>query len=100
MQNYISSALLAYAVSATETDPYSREGRDIDFIVVLNGPALATPQTSLNLAVDPKQEPKYAHRITPVGQRQQFLIGSELRRRYVEESKTLKEDYIISQLYL
>jgi len=68
--------------------------------VALNGPALTSPQTSLNLTVDPTQEPKYANRITPVGQRQQFLIGSELRRRYVTESKTLEEEYIISQLYL
>ena len=51
-------------------DPYSREGRDIALVVALNAPALYTPQTSLNLAVDPKQEPKYANRITPVGQRQ------------------------------
>ena len=71
--NFI-GALLALAVAAQaaaeEADAYSREGRDIALVVALNGPALYSPQTSLNLAVDPKQEPKYAHRITPVGQRQ------------------------------
>ena len=74
--NFI-GALMALAVAAqaaaeedAATDMYSREGRDIALVVALNGPALYSPQTSLNLAVDPKQEPKYAHRITPVGQRQ------------------------------
>ena len=52
------------------------------------------------MAVDPELEPKYANRITPVGQRQQFLIGSELRRRYVDEAQLLSADYVISQLYL
>ena len=92
------SALLASAAYAD--DSVSREGRKLSFIVALNAPALSSPQTSLNLAVDPAQEPKYANRITPVGQRQQFLIGSELRRRYVDEAQMLSEDYIISQLYL
>ena len=55
---------------------------------------------SLNMAVDPSQEPKYANRITPLGQRQQFLIGSELRLRYVDEAKVLSPDYIISQMTL
>ena len=74
--NFI-GALLALAVAAQAAaeedaamDLYSREGRDIALVVALNAPALYTPQTSLNLAVDPKQEPKYANRITPVGQRQ------------------------------
>lgn len=81
-------ALLAAIVNAD--DIYSREGRELSFVVALNAPALSSPQTSLNLAVDPSQEPKYAHRITPVGQRQQFLIGSELRRRYVDEANLLE----------
>ena len=74
--NFI-GALMALAVAAQAAaeedaamDLYSREGRDIALVVALNAPALYTPQTSLNLAVDPKQEPKYANRITPVGQRQ------------------------------
>ena len=90
-------ALMAAVACA---DDVSREGRDLSFVIALNAPALSSPQTSLNLAVDPTQEPKYANRITPVGQRQQFLIGSELRRRYVDEAKLLSEDYVISQLYL
>jgi len=90
-------ALMAAVASA---DDVSRQDRDLAFLIGLNAPALTSPQTSLNLAVDSTQEPKYANRITPVGQRQQFLIGSELRRRYVDEAKLCKSDYIISQLFL
>ena len=64
------SALIALVAAAENMDEYSREGRDVSFVIALNAPALSTPQTSLNLAADPKQEPKYANRITPVGQRQ------------------------------
>lgn len=38
-------------------------------------------------------------KITPLGQRQQFLIGSELRRRFVVEEQMLDEKYVISQVY-
>jgi hypothetical protein len=38
--------------------------------------------------------------LTPLGQRQHFLIGSELRTRYVTEAKLLRSDYLISQCYL
>jgi hypothetical protein len=33
--------------------------------------------------------------LTPIGQRQQFLIGSELRERYVTEAQLLEPDYIV-----
>ena len=96
------AALAAFATcaDATAADPYSREGRDLSFVIALNAPALTSPKTALNLAVNKEQEPKYANRITPVGQRQQFLIGTELRKRYVEEAKLLSEDMVISQMYL
>ena len=79
----------ALMVAVAFANDLSREGRNLSFVIGLNAPALLNPETNLNLAIDPKQEPKYANRITPVGQRQQFLIGSELRKRYVDEAKLL-----------
>ena len=69
---------------------------ELSMIILLQGPALSSPSVNLNLSVDSSEDFKYANRITPLGQRQQFLIGSELRTRYVYESQTLSEDYIIS----
>ena len=96
----ICMATMAISAFGQDVDPASREGRDLSFVIALNAPALTSPSTNLHLAVDEREEPRYANRITPVGQRQQFLIGSELRRRYVEEAKFLSEEYIISQLFL
>jgi len=93
------AALVAFAQAQEDYDP-SRTGQTLNFVVALNAPSLMSPATSLNLAEDPKQEPKYANRITPVGQRQQFLIGSELRKRYVDEAALLAADYNIAQLFL
>jgi len=44
------SALLA-AVAFAEDD-VSRAGRDLALVIALNAPALTSPQTSLNLALD------------------------------------------------
>jgi hypothetical protein len=41
------------------------------------------------------------NKITPLGQRQQFLVGSELRRRYISEDGLLGADkYVVGELYL
>lgn len=95
----IAAASLAVLGSAKFDDP-SREGRDLAMILMVQGPAMSTPETNLFWAKDESENFKYANRITPLGQRQQFLIGSELRRRYVFESALLSEDYIISQVFM
>jgi len=35
-------------------------------------------------------------KITPLGQRQHYLIGSELRRRFVDDESLLDVKYVIS----
>lgn len=64
------AAILASIAFAEDVDQYSREGRDLAFVIAMNAPALSSPDTNLNMAVDPSQEPIYANRITAVGQRQ------------------------------
>ena len=39
-------------------------------------------------------------KITPLGQRQHYLIGSELRRRFVDDESLLDVRYVISQIYV
>jgi len=68
MQTTFTSALLA--IVACAADDVSRAGRELSFLIALNAPALSSPETDLHLAKDPSQDPKYANRITPVGQRQ------------------------------
>ena len=92
-------AALAAFVQADDSD-VSRDGADLNLVMFVNGPALSTPSKNLNLTVDSSESFKYENRITPLGQRQQYLIGSELRQRYVFEAGLLSADYVISQLYL
>lgn len=98
--NRLAFCSVLLATAALAEDDVSRAGRQLNFVVALHAPALSSPSTNLNLAADEAQQAKYANRITPVGQRQQFLIGSELRKRYVEEAQLLNEEYIISQMHL
>jgi hypothetical protein len=90
------TAAIAYA----QEDPFSREGADLAMVVLVQGPALTSPPVDLGLASHEEENFKFPNRITPLGQRQQFLIGSELRRRYVYEAEFMSADYIISQAYL
>jgi hypothetical protein len=52
------------------------------------------------LAVKPSEEPIYLGELTPLGQRQQFLIGSEFRARYVDEALFMNPLYTVNQNYL
>jgi len=52
----------------------------------------------LGLTKNPDEEPLYENYVTPLGIRQQYMIGDELRYRYVEEQKGgfLDENYNIT----
>jgi len=62
-------------------------GKNIKMVIVLTNGGVEYPPHNFGLAVDSSineiDAPGY---LTPLGQRQQFLIGSELRTRYVDES--------------
>lgn len=64
-------------------------------------PGSQEPHHSYNLAKNADEEPTRSGSLTALGQRQMYLIGNELRHRYVEDDKTfLSSDYLISQLHL
>jgi len=93
------AAAVATGVAAYESDyDVSREGKVYRGLVVVNTEGVSTPARGFELVESPEQEPKAFQNLTPLGQRQQFLIGSELRKRYVEEAKVLAENYVVSEL--
>jgi len=65
-------------------------------LVVVSTAGLTYPQHAFGLAVNTDEEPTLLGHITPLGQRQHFLVGSELRHRYVEDIKLLNADYDIT----
>jgi hypothetical protein len=74
--------------------------KSLSQLIVVSAAGQAYPTHKFKLAVNPADEPKNLGHITPLGQRQHFLVGSELRHRYVEEAKLLSADYDISQSFL
>lgn len=62
-----------------------------------NGPGISTPEVAFGLCQDPADEPTVMNHLTPLGQRQQFLIGTELRARYTSDSSLLLSDYNVNQ---
>ncbi len=63
-------------------------------VIMANGPGISTPPMSFGLASDSALEPTLFEHLTPLGQRQQYLIGTELRARYATtDSHLLESDY-------
>ena len=67
-------------------------------VIMANGPGVTTPQIAFGLAVDPAAEPVLKEHLTPLGQRQQYLIGTELRARYTVggDSPLLEANYNVN----
>jgi len=68
-------------------------------IIVVGSPGVSYPSVDFGLTID-EEIPFEAKALSPLGQRQQFLIGSEFRTRYVDESKTLLADYYVPTTYM
>jgi len=67
-------------------------------VIMANGPGISTPSTFFGLAVDMAMEPTMKDHLTPLGQRQQYLIGTELRNRYCVDTPLLETDYNVNQV--
>ena len=64
-------AMIASQACAFDDDYlYSREGADLNMVILVNGPALTSPSVNLNLSVDSSEDFKHTNRVTPLGQRQ------------------------------
>ena len=95
MYKLFASALLA-AAAVAQDDDVSRLGKNIKMVVVVSNGGVEYPAHNFGLATDPAMNNVgVPGELTPLGQRQQFLIGSELRTRYVDESRTLLYDYYV-----
>ena len=88
------AALSANMINAA----YTVADAQLSQVVVMTSSGLQYPFEFIGYSAD---EPVgMESQLTPLGQRQHFLIGSELRTRYVDEAKLLNSDYLISQCYV
>lgn len=91
-------ALVANSVSGQDV---SRVGQAFNGVIMVSAPGVSTPSKSLGLCMDPADEPTRFNELTPLGQRQQYLIGNELGLRYVQEAENfLDENYVVQQFML
>ena len=92
---------LLFASAVLAADP-SRAGKKVRHVFQISAQGSKSPSTLFNLTVDPADEPKQNDYVTPLGIRQQFMIGDELRYRYVEDlnANFLSEHYNISQIFI
>ena len=65
----------------------SRSSKKVKYVYQISAQGSHTPKKLLNLVEKPEDEPKYPDYVTPLGIRQQYMIGDELRLRYVEEQQ-------------
>lgn len=88
-----STLLLLSATFASADESYatnydvSRTASKVKFVYQISAQGSHSPKKLLGLAKNPDEEPQYAGYVTPLGIRQQYMIGNELRYRYVEEQK-------------
>lgn len=99
MKGFIAAAIAFVGVIATDDD-VSRAGQSFQQVIALSTTGLIYPTKSFNLAQDPSQEPTWPGHLSPLGQRQHYLIGSELRKRYVDEATFITDLYSINQVWM
>lgn len=85
MKKALSFSILALLALAQDYPEVSRLGKNIKLLLQVTSPGASTPEVLFNKTKDPKEEPKIANYLTPLGQRQQYLVGTEYRLRYVDE---------------
>jgi hypothetical protein len=105
MRTKIATAVLALVatISVAQENDYpevSRLGRNILMLHEVSAPGFTTPKVLYNKTKNATEEPRYKENLTPLGQRQQYIVGGEYRLRYVEEASFLNYSYDITQLWI
>jgi hypothetical protein len=92
---------LVATVSCQEDYPeVSRLGRNVLLLQEVSTPGFATPKVLFGKTKNATDEPKFKDNLTPLGQRQQYIVGGEYRLRYVEEAAMLNFSYDITQTWI
>jgi hypothetical protein len=93
--------LAAFVVAVTASDAtVSREGQTFASVFAISASGLRYPSVNFGLAVNESEDPIYPGHLAPLGQRQHYLIGSELRKRYVDEAHFMSDLYSINQSFM
>mmetsp|Transcript_30662 Transcript_30662/g.22732 ORF Transcript_30662/g.22732 Transcript_30662/m.22732 type:complete len:100 (+) Transcript_30662:25-324(+) len=95
------AVLLALGLVTSAQEAPSYADRNTKFVFQLSTSGATTPMKNYHLTKNAEEDPKIDNYLTALGQRQQFLIGTELRNRYVQEQpQFLNYSYDISQIWI
>jgi hypothetical protein len=83
-----------------ESIDVAKNGKDLQLIVEIMANGASTPKVLFGKTTNVSDEPKQLDYLTPLGVRQQLLIGAELRDRYVSEARMLNYSYDISDMWI
>lgn len=86
--------------SKYETLDVARNGKDVNLLIEIMANGASTPAVLYGKTMDPYEEPKQTDYLTPLGIRQQLLIGAEMRSRYVDEARMLNYSYDIQDIWI
>lgn len=104
MRSKLSTAVFTlFATLSLAQDDFpevSRLGKNILYLTEVSTPGFSTPKVLFGKTKNATEEPKYKDNMTPLGQRQQYIVGGEYRLRYVEEAAFLNYSYDITQLWI
>jgi hypothetical protein len=73
---------IASAMVLSEADAQSRAGKNVNYVYQVSAQGSAFPSELLKLAKNEAEEATQMNAVTPLGIRQQYMIGNELRYRY------------------
>lgn len=83
-----------------EQDPVSKLGKDVRLVFEVSLEGASTPSVLYGKTQNSQDEPRFKDYLTPLGQRQQYLVGSEYRLRYVDEAQYLNYSYDINDIWI
>ena len=70
----------------------------LEFVLEISRHGIRTPQALYNFTVDPKDNFKITYELTEMGMRQHYLIGNQVRKRYVNDLNFISGDFNNSEI--
>lgn len=93
MKGYLPICIIAYAQQ-------SKAAEVMDSLIQVTTSGAYAPEKIFEWTKDATANFKVPGGITPLGQRQQYYIGDEIRERYVKDTPFLAESFAINDQYL
>ena len=96
----LATTLVAVGLANESLEDVSRLNKDVRLVFEVSLSGASSPSVLFNKTLNSTDEPRFKDHLSPLGQRQQYLIGQEYRLRYVDEARFLNYSYDISDVWI